>query len=198
MDSAYGKTIFAALAFCAAWFASYTIWRSERQTSLSLRQRLTELEESLRPKIKVVGICTKDDPIKIRRSFELEIKNDLETNLDNCALKVTDIHLFKKQPDGSTTDYSNLYKTNAPWTLHMFDLRAEETKKLLICDYLPSNKSLVIVPLTPPSEHLSNITFISAGDIEIVIYGAPSPTTEKLHLALTDNAQLTMTCGAPV
>jgi hypothetical protein len=80
LDSGYAKVIFAALAFCSAWFAAYTVWKFERAAAWVLRARVTALEERLRPKIKIISVSDEYDPVNIMQKFQLAIKNDSGVN----------------------------------------------------------------------------------------------------------------------
>lgn len=49
LDNKYAQLIFGLLAFCGAWFAAYTIWKSERE-------RVIELEAQLSPSKKQAAV----------------------------------------------------------------------------------------------------------------------------------------------
>jgi hypothetical protein len=63
-------------------------------TRNSQSQRIKELEARLTPKIKILGLHERVDPI-VGRTFELEIKNDSDAYLQDCLAKITAISLFK-------------------------------------------------------------------------------------------------------
>jgi hypothetical protein len=198
VDSTLVKGILLTLAFCGAWFAAYAIWKFERE-------KVIDLEEKLRPKIKVVGIHERRNSLNAERTFELEIKNDSEDELANCLAKVTAISVFKINLDGKQIDYSAPYRRDLPLGLKTarnldhdgegpFHLRAHETKKVLIFSRQDGiGKDLRINFESGAPEYLQRITVVSTCDLDIEIYGAPSPPRERLHLAISSNGESIVT-----
>jgi hypothetical protein len=187
-DSRFAQLIWVGLAVGSSWFAAYKVWGSEHK-------QILELEERLRPKIKVLGMIEHRDSFNGVRTFEMEIKNDSEDELTNCLAKVTAINLFKMNPDGAQ-DYSAPYIRHLPLALRTaknvdrdgggpFHLRARETKKIPIFSRQDGmGKDLQLNFEKGAPEFLKHITMISTCDLEITIYGAPNPPKEKIHLAV--------------
>jgi hypothetical protein len=198
VDNAPAKILFGALAFIGTWFAAYKIWSQERE-------RIIKLEEELRPKIKILGIYEQFNSSNAERVFGLEVKNDSGAEIPNCLAKVTNISLFKIDLDGRLLDYSTAYRRDLPLALRTarnidrdgggpFHLRPEETKRIPICtrqDGVGKDLQIAFAPAVP--EYYRQIAFVSAGDLEIEIYGTPNPPKEKLHLSLENGQQLKVT-----
>jgi hypothetical protein len=183
-------------------FAAYTIWKHERE-------RVIDLEEKLRPKIKVLSICEQLNSLNAERTFELEIKNDSEDELTNCLAKITAISIFKKNPGGIQLDYSAPYREKLPVALRTtrnvergggapFHLRARETKRIPVCTRQDGpGKELQINCEPGVPEYFFHIKSVSTCDLEIEIYGAPSPPKERLHFVVDQYGELKVTRDAP-
>jgi len=171
-------------------------WFDRRNSQL---QRIAQLEERFRSKIKVLGLQQKYNAANSDRTFELEVKNDSEVELSNCLAKVTSITLVKTNIDGIELDYSTPYRTSLPLALRTaknterdgggpFHLRAGETKKILICSRQDGHGKDLRINFEPNApDFMSGITFISTCDLEIDILGASNPPREKLHLVLKED-----------
>jgi hypothetical protein len=189
-DSRFAQLIWVGLAVGSAWFAVYRIWSAEHEL-------VTQLENRVRPKISVTNILEDFRAFNRERIFELEIQNVSEDELSNCLVKLTAITLRKRNPDGEQ-DYSEPYRKHLPIAFMTarnfgrgggspFHLRAGENKKIPLFTRMDGDgKDLLMNFEGGIDDFLYRITMISTCDLEITIYGAPSPPTINLHLIIQD------------
>jgi hypothetical protein len=168
-------------------------------------QRIAELEERLKPRIEVLNVHEERNAVTGLRTFELEVRNTSETELANCLAKVTDINVFKLNPDGRQ-DYSSVYARYLPLALKTsrnlalrgggpFHLRANESKKIPVCSRQDGfGRDLEMHFEEGAPDYMTRITMISECSVEVTIFGAASPPAVNIRFKL-ENGALTKSWG---
>jgi hypothetical protein len=195
------------IALLLTWIVVFLLGMSRTPSQLFYEQmgRANTLEERLRPKIKVLGLHQFVDSTRaFNRIFDLEIQNASDEELHNCLAVVTDLTVIRKGSDGpEVRDWTRAYKPHLPKALRTvrnverdgggpFHLRAWQTKKISICSRDDGEHSeLKIHYESGGPDYIYEMPSVESCEMEVTIYGTPTPTVEVLHFRVNDKNELT-------
>ena len=188
---------------CAIILAdAFRPWFDRRNSQI---QKIAELEERLRPKIKLVATsCPITNFDRFERTITIEIENDSGDILDNCLAQITRMGAFRSfGPENEISEIGpEIFEVFLPITLKTeknfkrsggapFQLRAKQRKKLPLCTRCDGEKSgLCFVNEDGESWTVDSAT---SCDFEISVFGAPSPTIIRIHMEIDGNGEPVVT-----
>jgi hypothetical protein len=156
----------------------------------------------LRPRLKVLGIRQRINSVNQERSFDLVVRNDGATPIENCSAAVSSIRMarFAKVRGEQTTDISAIYDQEVPLALSVpsrgddsraFSLRPREMQRIPVCSRLDGARNpLQLYFAAGAAEPLKHVPDFAFGEIRITILGGPSELEERLHLSVRENGTL--------
>lgn len=195
ISSIVAASLFAVLLVCIAAISAMSGAR---------RRALANLQDELRPRLKVLGVRQRINSVNQERSFDLVVRNEGSGPIENCSAAVGSIRVarFAKVRGDQTTDISAIYDQEVPLALavpsrggaadaHAFSLRPREMQRIPICSRLDGSRNpLQLYFAASVAEPLKHVPDFAFGEIAITVCGGPSELEERLHLSVRENGAL--------